>query len=236
MNIEEMVNLQISNVFSTKMMNISILAMAPQEDVKRWQNLDGITLPGRIPNGEVTLLIDVDVPEALQPEEVRKSNDGGPYAIKTVFGWTLNGPIGVSFKQGNRCFLSTSVSSDDQLYDQLRRYVNHKFEESSVDHQKMMSVEDLKALAVLQESIQLQQGHYHVSTPWTTNPPGLLINRQMAQKRLEYLKSRLQKDSTLKQQYRAFIDDLLEKGYARKVPEGETEMNKTNYGVCHLIV
>ena len=36
LNLEETVNLQISNVFSTKKMSISILAMARQEDVKRW--------------------------------------------------------------------------------------------------------------------------------------------------------------------------------------------------------
>ena len=190
-----------------------------------WQHLDGITLPGIIPNGEVSLLIGVDVPEALQPEKVRKSDGAGPYAIKTVLGWTLNVPTGVSFKQSNHCFHSDSVSTDDRLYDQLKRYFNHEFQESSVNHQKMMSVEDRRPLAAFQESIQLQQGHYHVSIPWNTNPPRLLTNQKMAQKRLEYLKCRLQKDPILKQQYCAFIDDLLEKEYARKVPADEIEMD-----------
>ena len=224
MDLEETMHLQMPNVFSTKTMNISTSALARQEDVRRWPHLDGIMLPDTICDGEVSLLIGVDVPQALQPEEVRRSEDGGPYAIKTMFGWSLNGPIGVSFNQGNRCFFSNPVSSDDQLYDQLKKYFNHEFEESSVDSQKMMSVEDGRALAVFQESIQLQHGHYHVSIPWKCNPPDLPNNRQMAQKRLECLKCRLHKDSDLKQRYSIFIDDLLEKGYARQVPEEEIEM------------
>ena len=225
MNLEETIHIPMHNVFSTKTMNISTSALACQEDVKRWPHLDGITLPDTICDGEVNLLIGVDVPETLQPEEVRRSEDGGPYAIKTVFGWTLNGPIGVSYNQGNHCFFSNPVSSDDQLYDQLKKYFNHEFEESNVDNQKMMSVEDGRALAVFQRSIQLQQGHYYVSIPWKCNPPDLPNNRQMAQKRLEYLKCRLQKDSNLKQRYSTFIDDLLEKDYARQVPEEEMEMD-----------
>ena len=115
-------NLQISNVSSMKTMNISISAMARQQDVKMRQHLDGITLPGINPNGEVNLVIGADVPEALQQEEeVWKSDGAGPYAIKTVFGLTLNGPIGVSFKQGNHCFISNSVSTDDRPCDQLKR-------------------------------------------------------------------------------------------------------------------
>jgi len=38
-------------------------------------------------------LIGVDAPEALQPEEIRKGEKGGPFAVKTKFGWTLIGPL-----------------------------------------------------------------------------------------------------------------------------------------------
>ena len=154
---------------------------------------------------------------------MQKSEDGGQHAIKIICGWTLNGPIGVSFDQGNHWFFSNPVSCDNQLYDQLKRYFNHEFEESSVDNQKMMSIEDHRALVVFQESIQLQQGHYHVSIPWKSNSPVLLNNQQMAQKRLKYLICQLQRDPNLKQQYSAFIDDMLEKGYSRQVPD-EMEM------------
>ena len=43
---------------------------------------------------EVGLLIGNDVPKALEPREVRMSQDQGPFAIKSVFGWMINGPLG----------------------------------------------------------------------------------------------------------------------------------------------
>ena len=39
-------------------------------------------------------LIGQDVPEALEPSEIRTRRGSGPYATKTKFGWTLNGPLG----------------------------------------------------------------------------------------------------------------------------------------------
>ena len=39
------------------------------------------------------MLIGQDVPEALERSEVRCLPGDGPYAIKTRFGWTLNGPL-----------------------------------------------------------------------------------------------------------------------------------------------
>ena len=75
-----------------------------------------------------------------------------------MFVWTLNDPIAISFNLGNRFFFSNPASSDDQLYDHLKRHFNHEFEESSTNNQKIMSVKDRRALAFL-ESIQLQYGH-----------------------------------------------------------------------------
>ena len=225
MDLEETKHLQMPNVFSTKMLNIPTSALACQEDVKRWPHLEGITLPGTINDGVVSLLIGMDVPNALQPLEVQKSENGGPYAVKTMFGWTFNGPIGVSSKQGNHCFHSNTVSSDNHLYDQLKKYFNQEFEESIVDNKKMMSVEDSRALTVFENSVCLQEDHYYIAIPWKHNPPNLPNNRPMAQKRLEYLRCRLERDPDLKQRYSNFIDDLLEKDYARQVPEAEIEVS-----------
>jgi hypothetical protein len=39
------------------------------------------------------MLIASDVPKALDPLEVRKSENGGPYATRTLLGWAINGPL-----------------------------------------------------------------------------------------------------------------------------------------------
>ena len=63
------------------------------DDVNRWSHLSGIQDPERI-KAEVELLTGQDVPEALEPSEMRTCCGNGPYATKTKFGWTLNGPLG----------------------------------------------------------------------------------------------------------------------------------------------
>ncbi len=45
-------------------------------------------------DADVELLIGMNVPRALEPLEVIRSVDKGPYAIKTMLGWTVNGPLG----------------------------------------------------------------------------------------------------------------------------------------------
>lgn len=40
------------------------------------------------------MLIGSDVSKALEPQEVKRGKDGGPYVVRTLPGWTLNGPLG----------------------------------------------------------------------------------------------------------------------------------------------
>lgn len=39
-------------------------------------------------NAEIGLLIDTNVPEALEPLQVIRSVNDGPYSIRTTLGWT----------------------------------------------------------------------------------------------------------------------------------------------------
>ena len=39
------------------------------------------------------LLIGQDVPEAMICYETRQGSSGAPYAVRTPFGWTVNGPL-----------------------------------------------------------------------------------------------------------------------------------------------
>ena len=77
-----------------------------QEDVDQWPDLDGVFIPQV--DAEIGLLIAGDVPKALDPNEVKHSQNGGPYdpnevkhtqnggpyATRTRMGWAVNGPLG----------------------------------------------------------------------------------------------------------------------------------------------
>lgn len=53
-----------------------------QQYLSKWPYLHEVHLP------EIELFIGFNVPRAQEP-----SQDGGPYAVQTVLGWTVNGPL-----------------------------------------------------------------------------------------------------------------------------------------------
>ena len=63
-----------------------------QEDVDQWPHLGGVSILHV--DAEIGLLIVSDVPEALDPVEIKYSENGGPYASGTRIGWAVNGPLG----------------------------------------------------------------------------------------------------------------------------------------------
>lgn len=65
-------------VFTRPKLPVSVETAAKQEDIDRWPHLAGVTVH-KI-EAEVGLLIGSDVPEVMEPREVRPSRNGGPYA------------------------------------------------------------------------------------------------------------------------------------------------------------
>ena len=74
---------------------------------------------------------------------------------------------------------------------------------------------------MMEETVSLENGHYEVGMLWKDEDVKLPNNRHMALKRLEYLKSRLQKDETLHQKYQTKIEEHVSKGYATKLKTEE---------------
>ena len=84
--------IELPMVYSRPSLPVLTNTIGTQEDVNCWPHLKGITVPKIA--AEIGLLIGSDVPQVLQPVEVRESNNGGPFATRTVLGWVLNGPLG----------------------------------------------------------------------------------------------------------------------------------------------
>ena len=63
-----------------------------QEDFDQWPHPDDVFIPHV--DAEIGLLIVSDVPETLDPVEIRHSENGGPYTSWTRSGWAVNGPLG----------------------------------------------------------------------------------------------------------------------------------------------
>ena len=68
--------------------------IATPAKLKQWQYLEKISsFLGENDNISVDLLIGANCVEALQPLEVIPSQQDGPYAYRTILGWSVVGPI-----------------------------------------------------------------------------------------------------------------------------------------------
>ena len=73
------------------------------------------------------------------------------------------------------------------------------------------------------ELSELRNGHYEIALQWKVFPPDLPSKTIVAEHRLGLLKKRLIKDPELHLKYTSFMDDLFERGHAKKVPEDQRD-------------
>jgi hypothetical protein len=90
---------------------------------------------------------------------------------------------------------------------------------------KVMSFEDRKALNLLNTGTKYLDGHYEIGLLWRNDPPALVDNRIVAEKRLEYLKRRFRRAPVFAEMYCKAMDVYFEKGYARVMQPEEAALS-----------
>ena len=222
---------ELSNVFSRVKLPVTVDDMPVQSDVERWCYLKEIDLP--CIDADIELLIGSDVPKLLEPHEVLRSEDGGPYAVRTLLGWTINGPLGRPSKSSRT---ANRIQSHAVLDQQFVRFCEMEFNDSQFSIEKGLSQDDKRALAIMEESAKLRGCHYEIALPWKVFPPDLPNNKIVAEHRLGLLKKRLLKDLELHRKYSLFMEDLFDKGHEQKVPEDQREGSPAWYLPHHPVV
>ena len=205
--------IEMPRVFSTPHLPVTNKDRASQRDLQGFPHLAGVDIAEI--DADVGLLIGSDIPRALEPKEVKSGQPGQPYATRTELGWVINGPIR---KTGSAWRTANLIKTDTELSIQFERFCNMEFNDSAYEPNVAMSQEDKRALERMRSSIKLVDGHYQISLPWKEGCPDLPNNRQMAELRLEHLKKRLVREPILQSKYTAFMQDLLDKGFARRIP------------------
>ncbi|XP_028410467.1 uncharacterized protein LOC114533081 [Dendronephthya gigantea] len=112
------------------------------------------------------------------------------------------------------------------INEQLQRLYNTEFNESTADPMECLSIEDRRAKAIMDSSVKLVDGHYEIGIPWKYDEPSLPNNKPMAEKRLEYLKKRLERDPDLRSKYKATMEEYILKGHAKRVQPNPVEEPK----------
>ncbi|KAG7524560.1 hypothetical protein JOB18_013868 [Solea senegalensis] len=110
---------------------------------------------------------------------------------------------------------------------------------SAVEEQVGLSREDLRFMDMVTKSAKHVNGHYQVALPLKNPNVSMPNNRKVVEQRQTHLKRRLQRDPVFYREYNTFINDLLGKGYAEKVPDAELERSDgrvwyiPHHGVYH---
>ena len=116
---------------------------------------------------------------------------------------------------------------DHALKQKIQGLWKTDFGDTLVDIRFSHSVEDKRALEMMENSFVKVNGHYQVALPWRSYPPHLHDNRELAVKRCELLKRRLLKDGDLATKYKAAMSDYIGKGHAHHNAPLETRKGES---------
>lgn len=225
--------LTLPDTYSQKTIPASADNIPLQEDVDKWPHLQQVKIP-KI-DAEIGLLIGTNAPKAIEPWQVIASVNDGPYAVRTRLGWTINGPLredashsttsGLMQVSANRI----SVSRLDELWSQQFK---SDFPEYDQDEGLEMSREDLQFMDMASKSARLVDGHYSIALPLRNRDVKMPNNHEVAEQRALNLRRKFLKNPTFHAEYSAFMDSIIEKGYAVKV--STKDLNRDDGKVWYL--
>ncbi len=210
-----------------------------QRDLDKWSYLKGVKIP-QIP-ADVDLLIGANASKVMEPWEVINSDGEGPYAVRILLGWVVNGPL-----QGNKdnrikieCpDVTVNRISVSKLEEMLSKQYNHDFNEKAAE-KKEMSREDHEFMEKVSKSTELQDRHYKLNLPFRMENPMLPNNLCVAKHRLIGLKRKFERNNVFHQEYKDFMDEVMKQGYAEKVPLHQLKQDEgkvwyvPHHGVYH---
>ncbi|KAK7882732.1 hypothetical protein WMY93_028906 [Mugilogobius chulae] len=162
----------------------------------------------------------------MEPWRVVNSENNGPYAVKTLLGWVVCGPLKQCVTAAEH-FGPITVTSNRisvmELKDLLIKQYNQDFCENRYEEKKEMSVDDKQFMSIASNNITLKDGHYYLPLPFKNENKLMPNNIEVAKERLQGLKRRFIKDLDYAAEYTAFMQDILKKGYAEEVPSKQLE-------------
>lgn len=173
----------------------------PSREVNQWSYLREVKIPQI--DADVGLLIGCNVPKALEPWKVINSQG---YAVKTILGWTINGPqrkmditrIGKPVIMANRISLI-------KLEDLLQQQIKMDFPEHQHEERTEMSKEDHKFMESVSKTVKLVDRHYCIGLPLKEEGLDFPNNRCVAEERALNLKRKFLRNSKFYEEYKGFV-------------------------------
>ncbi|KAI7814202.1 hypothetical protein IRJ41_010024 [Triplophysa rosa] len=144
-------------VYKQKKMPVNSDNIITQKELSKWPYLDRVNIPHI--EASVDLLIGINASQVMEPWEIINSYGNGPYAVRTLLGWAVNGlsekddehrdEIGSPTVKVNRI----SIGKLEHL---LHCLYNQDFNENLVD-KKEMSIEDRQFIKIMNDSVAKEE-------------------------------------------------------------------------------
>lgn len=83
--------LSLPDVYTQKEMPVTKGNIPKRQDINRWHYLQNIIIPEI--DGNIELLIGTNASKVIEPWEIINSQGERPYAVRTLVGWVINGPL-----------------------------------------------------------------------------------------------------------------------------------------------
>ncbi|KAK0138796.1 hypothetical protein N1851_024658 [Merluccius polli] len=218
------------DVYTQKSMPVTKENIPTQDDLKQWPYLSEVQLPHI--DCDIDLLIGMNAANVMEPWQVINSQEDGPYAVRTLLGWVINGPLGGSNKGVEMATVTANRISLGDLQELLVSQYNTDFNERAYEEKSEMSVNVKKFLNIVNESVKMKEGHYCINLPFKADSITMPNNRVVAEQRLCNLKRKFKRDPNYQKEYTEFLSDVIHKGYAEKVPSAQ--LNRSDGKVWYI--
>ena len=221
------------NACAVKDLAILLKHVLVRNRLRQWPHLHQVPFPDE-QKSKASVLIGMDVQDAFIPLEVRKGDPNEPFAIRSCLGWSiLSGSVSCSDQHKfNLNHVSCEISLSRQLED-FWRVESYGTVKQSL---KSMSVEDHKAMEIIEITISKVDRHYQIGLLWKHKHPYLPCNRADAEARLHHLKTCFSRDPNSEAKYRAIIEKYINKGYARKLTPKRPPRDPESHGTYRIIL
>ena len=231
-------------VYTKDEMPVSKAHIPTNEELSKWSHLSDIQFPDIV--GNIGIMIGNNVPDAFTPFEVATGPPGSPHATRSRLGWIVwncirNDSNETTNAVVNRAHIEAinELENGDNLDYLVQKSMNIDFPELLINDKRENSIEDDNFMEQVNKSIKFKDGHYHVDLPFRNQDVKLPCNISQGYQRLKGLKSKMLKNDKFKEDYIAFMNNIIDKQYAEKVPEDQLRQDDgrvwyiTHHGVYH---
>ncbi|XP_026224932.1 uncharacterized protein LOC113168143 [Anabas testudineus] len=250
--------------YSREFIPVILSHIPTQKTARAWPHLEHLAEEmAPLIDCDVGLLIGYDCSQALLPREVVAGKDNEPFAQRTDLGWSIIGHVNpcidygdaiggshrIVVKQVTPQLLSSTHLTNEVRYmcrtqvkevvtpPQVIRALESDFIERNVEDAHL-SQEDLRFLSIMEKGTRINaDNHCEMPLPFKGNKPCLPDNLKCAHHRLMCLRKRFEKDKQYHNDYVTFMNGIITRREAEKVPEEEIRKTPAWYiphhGVYH---